>query len=265
MSYLDAIILGLTQGITEFIPVSSSGHLVIMSHLLGLDSAFTFDVLLNIGTLTALIIYYRVRIWSLIVRVFKGKDTKLFLQLIVATIPAVIFGYTLNSQIEKLNEMIWVVIVMLVVVGVLMIFMGNAKPGADDEEIEKSVSWPTSIKIGLAQAIALIPGTSRSGITILVGLRSGLSAKRAAEFSFLLAIPVMIGGIANTIIGDGGISFITDNMGVIIVGNIVSFVSGIIAIGFLLKLLSNSGLRDFGYYRIGLAAVLIVLLALGKI
>jgi len=265
MTYFDAIILGLVQGLTEFIPVSSSGHLVIASQLLHVQNAFTFDTLLNFGTLLALIIYYRKRIWSLIVRVLKGKDLRLAAQIITATIPAVLVGFVLSSQIEKLNNLIWVVIFMLVTVGIVMVVVGKAKPDANDNEIESSVSWPIALKIGAIQTLALIPGTSRSGVTILMGLRSGLSAARAAEFSFLLAIPVLAGGSLKTLASDSGRQLIQHNIGQFIVGNTVAFISGVLAISFLLKLLSSRGLKDFGWYRIISGIVLAILLVAGII
>lgn len=261
MSIIEAIILGLVQGITEFIPVSSSGHLAITSHLLGIGNAFAFDVLLNFGTLLALIIFYRKRIGLIIKRILIDRQWTLALKIIVATIPAVFFGILLKSQIEKLSEMIWVVIVMLIVVGIPMILYGKENTDADDREVEKSVDWKTTLKIGIAQALALIPGTSRSGITILVGLRSNLSAAKAAEFSFLLAIPVIAGASLKTLLSnDNGLSFLRDNLGVVLIGNIASFTAGILAVSFLMKFISKRGLRDFGWYRIGLAIILIVLL-----
>jgi undecaprenyl-diphosphatase len=265
MTYIDAIILGLVQGLTEFIPVSSSGHLVIASQLLHVQNAFTFDTLLNFGTLLALVIFYRKRIWSLIVRVLKGRDWKLVGQLIAATVPAVIIGFAFSAQIEKLNNMIWVVIFMLVSVGIVMVVAGKPNPDADDEELEKSVSWPIAIKIGLIQALALIPGTSRSGVTILMGLRNNLSAARAAEFSFLLAIPVLAGGSLKTLASESGRLLIQNNTGQFIVGNLVAFASGMLAISFLLKLLGSRGLKDFGWYRIASGAVLAILLITGII
>ena len=126
MNFIDAIILGLVQGITEFLPISSSGHLVITSHFLDVGSSFTFDVLLNFGTLLALIIYYRLRIVSIIKRTFKGKEWTLLAKIIVATIPAIVFGVLFKDQIEKLNEMIWVVVAMLIIIGILMILVGKA-------------------------------------------------------------------------------------------------------------------------------------------
>lgn len=265
MDYLDAIVLGLVQGLTEFIPVSSSGHLVIFNHLLGLQGEFIFDVLLNFGTLTALIVYYRKRIWSLIKRTVFGKEWGLLAKLIAATIPAFVIGMILADQIKSLNNFIWVVVVMLVVVAIPMILYGKAREGADDREMEKSITWPIAAKVGLMQAVALIPGTSRSGITILTGLQSKLSAARAAEFSFMLAIPTIAGASFKVLLMDGGISYISHNLGIVIVGNVVSFLSGIFAVGFLLRLLSTRGLKDFGWYRIGLATVLTILLVTGII
>lgn len=265
MAYLDAIILGLVQGLTEFIPVSSSGHLVIFNHLLGTPEAFAFDVLLNVGTLSALVVYYRVRIVELITRTFRGREWPLLAKLLAATIPAFAFGLIFGDQIKSLNNMIWVVIVMLVLVGVLMIRYGKAADESDDRPLESAISWPIALRVGFAQAIALIPGTSRSGITILTGLRSHLSAARAAEFSFMLAIPTIAGATVKVMLLDGGYQYVLDNVGVVLVGNIVSFASGLFAIGFLLKLLSTRGLRDFGWYRLGLASVLTILLVTGII
>jgi undecaprenyl-diphosphatase len=265
MSYLDAIILGLVQGLTEFLPVSSSGHLVITSHLLGTPEAFTFDVLLNFGTLTALIVFYRVRLVSLIARAFSGKEWSLLAKLAAATIPAVAFGLVFGDGIKQLNEMLPVVIAMLLIVGVIMIRYGSARPDATNEPLEKSLSWQTTLKVGVAQAIALIPGTSRSGITILVGLQSKLSAARAAEFSFLLAIPIILGASLKVLALDGGVDYVANNLGVVLVGNLVSFTSGFLAIGFLIRLLGTRGLKDFGWYRVALASVLTILLITGII
>ncbi|MDK2898850.1 MAG: undecaprenyl-diphosphatase [Patescibacteria group bacterium] len=259
MSIINAIILGLVQGITEFIPVSSSGHLAIASRLLGVDGAFAFDVLLNFGTLLALIIFYRRRLLFITKNIFINKRWGLLLKIIVATIPAVLFGILLKDNIEKLNEMIWVIIATLAVVGVLMIIYGRESFGADDREIESSVGWKGAMRIGISQTLALIPGVSRSGITILAGLRSNLSASKAAEFSFLLAIPVIAGASLKTLFSHDGLSFFQNNISVVLIGNIASFTAGILAVNFLIKLISKRGLKDFGWYRVGLASLLIIL------
>lgn len=265
MSFLDSIILGLIQGLTEFIPVSSSGHLVIISHLLGLGDTFAFDVLLNFGTLLALATYYRKRIWLIIKKAFIYRQLKLIGLLIVAMVPAAVMGLLFDNEISKLNSMVWVVIVMLVIVGIPMIVSGKENKNANDAELEKTISWMTSIKIGLMQALALIPGTSRSGITILSGLKCGLSAKRAAEFSFLLAIPIIAVASFKVLFSTEGQNYIRVNLGSVIAGNLISFVAGILAIRFLISLIGKRGLKDFGWYRLGLAIVLIILLVTGII
>ncbi len=265
MSIFDSIILGLIQGITEFAPVSSSGHLVIFNHLLGSGNAFTFDVMLNFGTLFALVIFYRKRIWSIIERFFKPKGWILVAKVIAATIPAVTIALIFHDNIEILNGWIWVVIAMQVAVGIPMIVAGNANKNADDREMEKSVGWKTALTVGLAQILALIPGVSRSGITILTGLRMNLSAARAAEFSFLMAIPVLAGGAFKTLLSSDGIKLINQNMDLFIIGNIAAFIAGMFVIKFLIKWIAKRGLKDFGWYRILLAITLVVLLTTGII
>lgn len=260
MSIIDVIVLGLVQGITEFIPVSSSGHLAITSQLIGVGDAFTFDVLLNFGTLLALIVFYRQKIWSIVVRFFSGREWPLVFKVIIATIPAVLIGLLFDDQIQALNQNILLVVASLIVVGVLMVFFGNQKSTADDREIEKSVGWKASIKIGLAQALALIPGTSRSGITILSGMRLNLSGAKASEFSFLIAIPIILGAIVKTLFSSEGLAFIEHNFIDFVLGNAVSFVAGMIAINFLIKLVSSKGLKYFGWYRISLAIILLILM-----
>jgi undecaprenyl-diphosphatase len=221
--------------------------------------------LLNFGSLIALIIYYRKRIWSIIKRIFSGKEWPLLAKVAIATIPAVIIGLIFGSQIEQLNGMVWVVIAMLIIVGIPMILVGKANKNADNREIEESVGWKVSLKTGVAQALSLIPGVSRSGITILAGLRNNLSVARAAEFSFLLAIPIIAGASLKMLLSSSGIDFIKNNLMAFTIGNIVSFVSGILAISFLIKLVSKRGLKDFGWYRIILAVLLTTLLLIGVI
>lgn len=265
MSYIDAIVLGLIQGVTEFLPISSSGHLVIMSHLLGIKGAFTFDTMLNFGTIGALLVFYRKRIWLIIVRALKGKEWLFLAKVLLACIPAAFVGLALGTEIEKLNELVWVVIVMQIIVGVLMIRYGTARPDADDRPIEQSVGWKTALKVGLAQSIALIPGTSRSGITILTSLQSRLSAARAAEFSFLLSIPIVLAASLKVLFLDSGLTYTQENTGPVIAGITAAFLSGLLAISFFIKLLATRGLKDFGWYRIGMGILLAALLITGII
>ena len=146
-----------------------------------------------------------------------------------------------------------------------MILFGNSNKNADDREIEKSVGWKAAIRIGLAQMIALIPGASRSGLTILAGIRNNLSMARAAEFSFLMAIPVIAGASVKMLVSHIGLEFVKNNMAAFLVGNAVSFISGMLAINFLINLISKRGLKDFGWYRVVLAIILGLMLIVGLI
>lgn len=256
MSLIVAAFLGLVQGITEFLPISSSGHLVIAEKLLGTTVDFEFDVLLNIGTLLALLLFYRKRILDLLLK--SKRNLGYFSKLIAAIIPTFAIGFVFSGFFETLNEEIWIVIVMLTLIGIVMIVFGQERKEITTPEAEK-ISWKQSTMISIAQVAALVPGTSRSGITILAGLSQKLSASAAAEFSFMLAIPTIMGATAKVALSGEGRDFFANNIGAVVVGNIASFVSGIVAVSFLIRILSTRGLYAFGYYRIALASILAIL------
>ncbi len=256
MTLVAAIILGLVQGLTEFIPVSSSGHMIIADRVFNLNSDFKFDVLLNIGTLLALMFFYRKTIMQLLRSIFVDRAYNLAGLLVIATIPAIVIGYSFGDQIENSLQSPWVVVVMLALVGLLMIMpLRRVVP----RSLQK-LGWARSLAIGFAQALALVPGTSRSGITILAGQSAGMHSRDAATFSFMLAIPTIAGATAKVALSSDGRAFVADNIGLIVVGNIVSFVAGSLAISFLINTLTKRGLAPFGWYRLGLSALLIVLL-----
>lgn len=257
MDILAAIILGIVQGATEFLPVSSTGHLVIASKLFDLDRAFAFDVVLNIGTLAALAWFTRDRL-AATTRDFRSGDRGLLLKVALATMPAAAAGYLLEDKIAGLGDKTWLVSVMLIAIGVVMVL---ARERAVSPLEAKDISYFIAGVIGIAQVLALIPGTSRSGITILAGLMLGLGVKAAAEFSFLLALPIVAGATFKTLLGREGIELLSSSFSAIMIGNLVSFTVGLMAISYLLKLLSSSDLRLFGYYRIGLGAVLLALVS----
>ncbi len=256
MSPLDALILGLVQGVTEFIPVSSSGHLIIAHEFLNVPNNFQFDVLLNIGTLVALVIYFRSRISSMLVDIVRNKNIRLFGYLVTASLPAVIVGVLFDKKIESLANHLYLVIGMIIGVGAIMVFFKNIS-GKKTEFTE--VKLTDSIIIGLAQMCALVPGVSRSGSTILAGFSRKFSPSLAAEFSFMLAIPVIAGAIVKTAFSSEAVTFVSHNVGAVILGNIASFVSGILAVSILIRLVKNKGLVPFGYYRIVFGVVLILL------
>jgi undecaprenyl-diphosphatase len=260
MSIIDAIILGLIQGLTEFIPISSSGHLAIATRLTPLEGGFEFDVLINIGTLCALILFFRAKLWDIAKRLKQGDDSRLARNIIISTIPAVILGGVFGDFFasDALRSE-YVVIATLFIVGVLMIIPWKIPTTPDKHESLYRLPKPEAVYIGLAQALALIPGTSRSGITILAGRLCKLPFNRAAEYSFLLAIPIMTGAIGKTLLESEGREFLSNNLTPLIIGNIVAFISGFLAIRFLMKFLANTGLWVFGYYRIALAVVLLII------
>ncbi len=258
MTVFDVVVLGLVQGLTEFIPVSSSGHLVIAHQLFGMSTDFSFDVLLNIGTLSALLWYFRSRLSLLLRQMWHTKDFSLAGLLLMATVPTFIIGFVWNDFFEAQNGKLWLVIIDLSVVGLLMVLFGRPKMSAR-EDID-NVGPLDAATIGAAQVFALLPGMSRSGVTMLAGFRRGLSARLSAEFSFLLAIPTISGAVAHTLLSSEGRQFITEQPVLFAIGNLVSFTAGIWAVAFLLKLLAHRGLRDFGFYRLALSALLTVLL-----
>lgn len=259
MTILQAIILGAIQGITEFIPVSSSGHLVLGQQFLGLPHNFTFDVLLNFGTLLALVIFFRKKLYALVHDALTKKRFGYIAMLALATIPAVVIGYTFGDIIDGFGESTWIVVAALLIVGILMIVVGKEKAHVRVEK-DKQVTGKDALFVGAAQAIALIPGTSRSGITILAGLSRGFSSHMATDFSFLLALPVIFGASMKVLLSSEGREFISQNLSLFIAGNLASFIFGALAIATLVAFLRHHSLAIFGWYRIALAGILIVLL-----
>lgn len=261
MTILEALILGLIQGLTEFIPISSSGHLVIAQYFMSGASDHLFLEWINVGTVLALIIYFRQRIWSAIKDVVVGKDCRLAMNVIIAMLPAGLVGFFAADLIEThpFFGSVWTVVVTLFVVGVLLVVLERLPKLSrvkDESELPKS----RALTIGLVQVLALIPGTSRSGSTIIAGRLMGLNAAKAAEFSFLVSIPIMLGVIAKVIIKESDRIYLFDNFTTLFVGNVAALISGLLAVGFLMRYLEKRSLAIFGYYRIGLALVLAIFL-----
>jgi len=256
MEIVDAMLLGLVQGLTEFIPVSSSGHLILLDEATNVESSFAFDVLLNFGTLFALMVYFRKRIASILVGIFVDKDYKLARNVIISTIPAVIVGgFWTDAFNDDGVRNIGVVSFMLITVGLIMIGLDRYAKGNGNLE---HLSSKRALGIGLAQAIALIPGTSRSGITIAAGRASRLNYEQAAEYSFLIAIPVLAGAIVRSLFETETTDLLNNHAGAVVAGVAVSMISGLIAIHFMLSFLKKRGLFVFGVYRIILAAGLLL-------
>jgi undecaprenyl-diphosphatase len=261
MSIIEAVILGLIQGLTEFIPISSSGHLVIAQYFMSGASDHLFLEWINVGTVLALVIYFWPRIIQIIRDIFIKHDLRVATNVAIAMIPAGFVGFTLADFIETnpFFGSVWTVVVTLTLVGILLIVVDKLPKLSLVESIEK-LPKSRALTIGLVQVLALVPGTSRSGSTIIAGRIMGLTAARAAEFSFLVSIPIMFGVIAKLLIKTSDRQYLYDNFLTLIVGNIAALISGLIAVGFLMRYLEKRSLAIFGWYRIALAAVLVVIL-----
>ena len=253
MGIIEAIILGLVQGLTEFIPVSSSGHLIVAHELFGTtESTLIFDVALHIGTVMALIIFF----WKDLVGLVKSLPEKkpggnLARIIIVATIPAAVIGYLFSDWIDDNLRKPSTVVVTMIIMALLMLLV--EKYSSKQRQI-KDITIKDGMNIGYAQALALIPGVSRSGATITAGMASGLTRADAARFSFLMAVPITLGAIAGSLLG-AGTGELSGKPEIFIIGILASLLSGLVAIKFLLKFLSSNSLSVFAYYRIALALI----------
>lgn len=259
MQWLEALILGLIQGLTEFIPISSSGHLVIAQTFMSGAGEHLFLEFINIGTMLALFVFFRRRIWKILRDIFVHRNFKLARNIILTSIPAGAVGFFLSDFIG--SNMFFasavVVVFTLAIVGVVMVVLEKL-PHASSVKNGEALSPLRALAIGGAQMIALIPGVSRSGSTIIAGRLAGLKPAEAAEYSFLASLPVMMGVTLKVLVGDH--EYLMAHLGTLLVSNAFAFISGLVAVGFLMNYLAKHSLAVFGWYRIGLAVVLATIL-----
>lgn len=254
MSYFEAFVLALIQGLTEFLPISSSAHLILPSAVLGWeDQGLAFDVAVHVGTLLAVVIYFRKEVVSLLTAFFASvfkrehsKESTLAWMIVLATIPAGLAGLFLNDLIELYLRSAWVIACTTIIFGLLLWWVDKTSALRDDEY---QVTWKKSLFIGVAQAMAMIPGTSRSGATITAALYLGFTREAAARFSFLMSIPIitLAGGYLGTKLA---LSPEPMHLGVLSTGIAVSFISAYICIHYFLKLISRMGMTPFVIYRL---------------
>ncbi|MBA2690902.1 MAG: undecaprenyl-diphosphatase UppP [Rubrobacter sp.] len=269
--FLQVVILGAVQGITEFLPVSSSGHLLLGQYFFGMseeDFGLTFDVALHLGSLLAVVSYFwrdvfgmaRAFLRSLPRPDFSDPEQRMAYLLIVATIPAATIGFYFRDFFETGLRSPWVVVAGLTVFGIL--FIVSERIGDKDKEAAK-MSFRDSVWIGAGQAISLLPGVSRSGATITFGLFSGLDRREAARFSFLMSIPITAGACAAQTPGAIAEGF-TPYLGLLFfIGFVMSAVVAYISIAFLLAYFAKYSMRAFAYYGFGLSAIVATLLLFG--
>lgn len=258
---IKSIILGIIQGIGEFLPISSSAHLILVPYLLGWEqSSLAFDVALHFGTLLAVLSIFFKDWWSLftgaIDKIAKGKDSfsnKMFWYLVIATIPGALLGFLLDDVIENIfRQKIWLISTALAVMGIL-IYLGDrwADKHYKIETDYQHITLKQALIIGLSQALAIIPGFSRSGTTILTARLMGLSKSAATKFTFLLSVPIIAGA---TILEIGNLAFTLETF----VGIVVAFIVGILSIKFLLNYIKKHDFSIFAIYRVVFAIIILI-------
>lgn len=265
MEILQAIILGIVEGLTEFLPISSTGHLIVSENLLGYkDAAEVFTVVIQMGAIGAVIWHYREDLISKLIGLFK-KDKNVvdfWLKWIIATIPAGLTAFLLRDEFSK-YAVVTVVAWSLIIGGILIWLIENYHKTAKNINKQarlNQLSFTQALKVGMYQIIAIIPGVSRSGATIMGGLLSGLDRVTATAFSFYLSIPIIIlAGSYQLIKSQGEFSTVSGGLPALVAGVVVSFITALIAIKWLLRYVSGHNFKIFAYYRIAIG--LIILLA----
>jgi undecaprenyl-diphosphatase len=253
MTLWEAIILAVVEGLTEFLPVSSTGHMIIASSIMGIaqhDFTKLFTVQIQFGAILAVVVLY----WK---RFFQSVD--FYKKLVIAFLPAAVLGFLANDLIDSLLENVITVAISLIVGGLVLVFVDNWLVKANEN---KSITMSRAFKIGLFQCIAMVPGVSRSAATIIGGMLQGISKKNAAEFSFFLAVPTMFAASAYKLLKTYK-SIQPADINPLIIGNIVAFVVAMIAIRFFINFLTQNGFKIFGYYRIVLGTLILAAWAMG--
>ncbi|HJW18909.1 MAG TPA: undecaprenyl-diphosphate phosphatase [Flavisolibacter sp.] len=275
MNIFEAIIIAIVEGLTEFLPISSTGHMIIASSFLGIgESDFTklFEVAIQLGAIMAVVVLYWKRFMSPLSKGTEGW--KFYAKLIVGVLPALILGFLFNDQIDKLLESPTTVAITMLLGGIVLLFIDNFFKSHTIEK-EENISYPNAFIIGCWQVLAMVPGVSRSAASIIGGMQQKLTRNLAAEFSFFLAVPTMFAATAYSLFlkkwhGTGipkrGYELIMEsqqNMVAFAIGNIVAFVVALLAIRFFINYLKAYGFKLFGIYRIIVGIMLLVLIFTG--
>lgn len=260
MNLIDALILAIIEGLTEYLPVSSTGHLIIASSFMGIASDdFTklFTIVIQLGAILAVVALY----WR---RFFQSLD--FYFKLLIGLLPAVVLGLLLSDFIDDLLESPLTVAITLIIGGFILLkvddwFKSNEIYDEANPDAHTKISYMTALKIGFFQCLAMIPGTSRSGASIVGGMTQKLNRKTAAEFSFFLAVPTMFGATAKKSYDyyKAGFELTSDQINYLIVGNVVGFIVAFIAIKSFIEYLSKHGFKLFGFYRIVLGVALLII------
>jgi undecaprenyl-diphosphatase len=244
MAWVDAIVVGVVQGVTECLPVSSSGHLVLVERLLGLNvSGVALEVFLHVGTLGAAVAYFRKSWYRLLFRLPDVTAVRFLGCLVVATVPVGLVGFCFHDALSDIFHSAQLVSASLLVTGIFLFVAGRRREG------NSGIGWGRAVVVGLAQAVAVLPGVSRSGMTVGTGLIMGLKRSLAVEFSFMLAVPAILG---STVVELGALGGAIPDWGIaeLIIATSASFLSGYLAIGLFFRFVVAGRLAWFGYYCI---------------
>jgi undecaprenyl-diphosphatase len=258
---LKAALLGLVEGVTEFIPVSSTGHLILAGHWLGEtgETAKTFDIFIQLGAILAIVWLYRARLIHAVVSARRDEPSRRFLlNLVIAFLPAALVGFAAHDWIKERLFTPLVVAVALIVGGILILLIERLQPVERVPDVV-DVHPITALGIGLAQVLSLVPGTSRSGATIMGGYALGLSRRAATEFSFFLSIPVMFAATLYDLFKSRGVLSAADAP-VFAVGFVTAFVSAVLVVKGFLRYVSHHSFAAFAWYRLALGALLLLIL-----
>ena len=257
MSIFEVIILSIVEGITEFLPISSTGHMIITSTLLGIQQepfVKVFEVCIQLGAILAVVVLYFKRFF---------KNLQFYKTLIVGFIPTGVLGLLLKKRIDLLLENVEVVALSLLFGGIVLVFIDRLF-SSDEKDDKTEVDYKTAFWIGLIQSVSMVPGVSRSAATIIGGLSQKLTRKTAAEFSFFLAVPTMFAATAKTLLDERELILNSlDQIWLLILGNVIAFIVAYLAMNSFVSYLNKNGFRVFGYYRIILGLIILILLQLG--
>ncbi len=259
---LQAALLGIVEGITEFLPISSTGHLILLIEILGFDApkGKVFEVVIQLGAILAICTVFRQRVTNVVLHLHDSRETQRFVLLVIlAFLPAAVIGVFAHGFIKEVLFSPVVVSVMLIVGGVLILIIERIKPLSRIHSVD-DMTPKQALIIGLCQALAMIPGTSRSGATMMGGLLLGIDRKAAAEFSFLLAIPTMAAATAYDLYKNFHHLSLDDGV-IIAVGFVTAFIAALFTVKWLLNFLTRHGFGIFAWYRIVMGSVMLLVLA----
>ena len=262
MDTLQSIIIAIVEGLTEFLPISSTGHMIITEKILKIapdDFTKVFTIAIQLGAILAVVVLY----WK---KFFDFKNWQFYAKLAAAVVPALVLGFLFSDKIDALLESSTTVAVTMLAGGIILLFIDNVfkKPEIDKEE---DISFPKAIMIGIWQCIAMIPGVSRSAASIIGGMQQKLTRNAAAEFSFFLAVPTMLAATGYKLLKyykDYG-GFSSNEIKQLAIGNVVAFIVALLAIKFFIGFLKKHGFKVWGYYRIVVGILLLILIYTGYI